>query len=175
MAVDESNVPTIRYLQSSQDHKKYTFEHSLAHLTAIDIHKFINQVKAGEHPQSLRSQSEPLDDGPVTTIVAKTFSRIVNNYQTDVFVKFFAPWCNHCLKLAPDWMQLANEVANIEDLIIAKFDVTANDLETEKITSYPTLRLYTKTNKDGIDYKGERDIESLKKWLLENSSAYKNG
>lgn len=90
-------------------------------------------------------------------------------------MKFYAPWCNHCLRLAPDWMKLANEAVDIEDLIIAKFDATANDLENEKITEFPTLRLYTKTNKDGIDYKGERDIESLRKWLLGNSTAYKNG
>jgi hypothetical protein len=42
------------------------------------------------------------------------------------------------------------------------------------IRGYPTITLYTKDNKKGIDYLGE-DLkpESIKKWLAENSSAYK--
>lgn len=69
----------------------------------------------------------------------------------DVFVKYFAPWCNHSKKFASVWEDLANLVYGSEDLIIAKYDHTANEVEgLKKIIHYPALILYTKDNKEGI-------------------------
>ena len=47
----------------------------------------------------------------------------------DVFVKYYAPWGGHCKALAPVWSQLADSVKDIDDLIITKFDHTANEVE----------------------------------------------
>lgn len=90
-------------------------------------------------------------------------------------VKFYAPWCGHCKTLAPVWEELANSVKDIPDLVIAKFDATANEAAGVAIRGYPTLKFYPKDNKAGIDFDGERDLASIQKWLAEHSSAYKAG
>jgi protein disulfide-isomerase A6 len=106
-------------------------------------------------------------------IVGTSFDRIVRDTTKDVFVKYYAPWCGHCKSLAPTWEELATSVANIDDLVIAKFDATANEVSGLSIRGYPTLKFYPKDNKEGIDYDGERDLDSFKNWLKEHSSAYK--
>lgn len=106
-------------------------------------------------------------------IVGTTFDSIVKDPTKDVLVKFYAPWCGHCKSLAPIWQELADSVADIPDLVIGKFDATANEAAGVAIRGYPTLKFYPKDNKEGVDYNGERDLESFKKWLSENSSAYK--
>ena len=78
-----------------------------------------------------------------------------------VLVIFYAPWCGHCKALAPTWDELANSVAEIDDLVIAKFDATANEVSGLSIRGYPTLRFYPKDNKNGYEYEGERDLEAF--------------
>lgn len=48
-----------------------------------------------------------------------------------------------------------------------------NEVEGVKITGYPTLMFYPKNNKEGIMYSGNRDLESMKLWLEENSDGLK--
>jgi len=50
-------------------------------------------------------------------------------------------------------------------LIIGKFDATANEVADLQVRGFPTLRLYTKENKGGIDFEGERTLETLKIWI----------
>jgi protein disulfide-isomerase A1 len=73
------------------------------------------------------------------------------------------------------WEELAEAFKDEPNLVIAKFDATANEAEDVEIRGYPTLLWYPKDNKTGVPYEGERDLESFKKWLGENSSVLKEG
>jgi thioredoxin domain-containing protein 5 len=35
------------------------------------------------------------------------------------FVKFFAPWCSHCVNLAPTWKKLAENYVNFDNIKIS--------------------------------------------------------
>ncbi|MCP3665503.1 MAG: hypothetical protein GY696_23905, partial [Gammaproteobacteria bacterium] len=40
------------------------------------------------------------------------------------FVKFYAPWCGHCKKLAPTWEELAASLVSDPDNHVAHIDCT---------------------------------------------------
>ncbi|XP_041468662.1 thioredoxin domain-containing protein 5-like [Lytechinus variegatus] len=86
----------------------------------------------------------------------------------DHFVKFFAPWCGHCRKLAPVWTQLSEKYNTAEDSIvtIAKVDCTVETslCSDHGVTGYPTLKLYKK-DKEPLKYKGKRDLATLEKYI----------
>uniref|UniRef100_A0A090XE37 Putative thioredoxin/protein disulfide isomerase n=1 Tax=Ixodes ricinus TaxID=34613 RepID=A0A090XE37_IXORI len=89
------------------------------------------------------------------------------------FVKFFAPWCGHCKRLAPTWDELAekyNEAKKESKVTIAKVDCTVDTtLCTDQgITSYPTLKFFKEGSKEGVKYRGPRDLISLEAFIAES-------
>ena len=60
------------------------------------------------------------------------------------FIKFYAPWCGHCKKLAPVWSELADELKHNKQVSIGQVDCTqAQDLcKKLEVTGYPTLKSF---------------------------------
>ena len=77
------------------------------------------------------------------------------------FVKFFAPWCGHCKRLAPTWEQLSAHFQDRPNVTIAKVDCTqAQDLcKGLGVEGLPTLALFLKGQR--LDYTGKKDLASL--------------
>lgn len=61
-----------------------------------------------------------------------------------VFVKAFAPWCGHCKRLEPIWVELARRFRDTPRVVIAELDCTLHPAVCQKegVTGYPTLLVY---------------------------------
>jgi len=74
-------------------------------------------------------------------------------------VKFYAPWCAHCQKLAPVWDDASVKLKN--KVRFGKLDSTSHKGITTKygVKGYPTLKLF----RDGVpkEYKGGRNLDSF--------------
>ncbi|KAG2385919.1 hypothetical protein C9374_003068 [Naegleria lovaniensis] len=81
-------------------------------------------------------------------------------------IEFFAPWCGHCKKLAPEYATLAEKFANNEKVSIFKVNGDdESDLMTKyQIQGFPTLKLF-KNGKFFRDYDGDRTAEAIAQWL----------
>jgi len=176
IGVDEKSLPTLRLLDPADNMKKFTYGGSLDTLTVEDVQKFVDDFKNKNLQPFLKSEEIPPQTGDaLKIIVGKNFNQVVLDNDNDVFVKYYAPWCGHCKKLAPIWEELANEFKDVSGLTIGKFDATANEVEGLEIRGYPTLKFYPKGNKSAaVDYDGGRELEDFKKWIREHSSAVKN-
>ena len=168
MGVGEEDFPSLRILKPG-DMKKFVCETPAKELTVEKIGAFIEGVKDGSIKAHLKSAAVPDSQGNVVVIVGTEYEKIVLDKTKDVLVKFYAPWCGHCKKLAPVWDELGEAYKDRDDIVIAKFDATANEADGVEVRGYPTLKWFPKGNKEGEDYGGERDLESFKKFIDENT------
>lgn len=167
-------LPTLRLIQPTEEGiKKFRYDEKLSDLSVDVIGQWVDDFKSGKLSPFLKSEEIPETQEGAIVVVGKNFEQVVMDSSKDVLVKYYAPWCGHCKKLAPIWDELAEHYANVDDLVIAKFDSTANEVDGVDVRSYPTLRFYSKDNKAGVDYSEGRELEDFKVWLDENSSAAK--
>jgi len=161
----EDEVPGMRLIRLEEDMAKYRPES--AALEEANIRKFVGDFLDGKLKQHLLSEEVPedWDKEPVKVLVGKNFEEVAMNKDKNVLVEFYAPWCGHCKQLAPIWDQLGEAYKDHENIVIAKMDSTANELETVKVQGFPTLKYFMAGDNKVVDYNGERTLEGLKKFL----------
>eukprot|EP01063_Lacrimia_lanifica_P037083 TRINITY_DN751_c0_g1_i2.p1 TRINITY_DN751_c0_g1~~TRINITY_DN751_c0_g1_i2.p1 ORF type:complete len:190 (+),score=114.12 TRINITY_DN751_c0_g1_i2:61-630(+) len=90
---------------------------------------------------------------------------------TPVFVKFYAPWCGHCKRMAPAWAELG-EAVDAKKMVIADADCTAEDskkvCDKFGVSGFPTIKYFEAKDETGAPYNGGRDFEGLKDFVDEH-------
>lgn len=79
-------------------------------------------------------------------------------------VKFYAPWCGHCKKMAPDFKEAATELKGKAQLVDLDATVEKDLAQKYEIRGFPTLKLFSKGELLS-DYKGGRTKEDLVKYI----------
>ncbi|KAK9502348.1 hypothetical protein O3M35_011138 [Rhynocoris fuscipes] len=161
----DKEVPTMRVIRLEDDMSK--FKPDTNDLGPENVKNFVRDFLDGKLKEHLLAQPLPedWDKEPVKVLVATNFDSVVFDKEKDVLVEFYAPWCGHCKQLAPIYDKLGEAFKDRDDVLIAKFDATANELEHTKVGSFPTLKLYKKGDNKVVDYNGERTLEGLTKFI----------
>eukprot|EP00475_Leptophrys_vorax_P005922 TRINITY_DN1359_c0_g1_i1.p1 TRINITY_DN1359_c0_g1~~TRINITY_DN1359_c0_g1_i1.p1 ORF type:complete len:387 (+),score=60.61 TRINITY_DN1359_c0_g1_i1:84-1163(+) len=79
------------------------------------------------------------------------------------FVEFYAPWCGHCQKLAPEYEQFGTAFKKTKSVVIAKVDCDEHkDLCGRfDVKGFPTLKWFPAKSTKPEDYQGGRDVDAL--------------
>jgi len=168
--IGQEELPTFRITASEEDMVKYKPEDSS--LTEANLRAVLQQFKAGELAPHLKSEDLPADwdAAPVKVLVSSNFASVALAEGKEVLVEFYAPWCGHCKKLAPVWDELGEHFKDDESVVIAKIDMTANELATVSVRGFPTIKLF-KADNTVVDYNGGRTLEDFIKFLKPEAAA----
>ncbi|KAG6374901.1 thioredoxin-like protein [Boletus reticuloceps] len=102
-------------------------------------------------------RTNPNPSGTVVSLNVQTFDHFLA--QGPAFIKFFAPWCGHCKKLAPAWTQLARRMQY--ELNVAEVDCEQQKAlcASQGVTGFPMMFFYAHGTK--TEYTGGRSYDQL--------------
>ncbi|KAK3230630.1 hypothetical protein Dsin_002511 [Dipteronia sinensis] len=140
---------------------------------------FFTAISAEESTES-KEFVLTLDHSNFTDVVSK------NNF---VVVEFYAPWCGHCKKLAPEvlryrcthariYSQIYEKAASIlsshdPQIVLAKVDASEEvnkALASEhEVKGFPTLKIFRDGGKAVQEYKGPREADGIVAYLKKQS------
>ncbi|CAM9213618.1 unnamed protein product [Scytosiphon promiscuus] len=112
--------------------------------------------------------------GGVVDVTGENFFSMVDG-SANVLLEFYAPWCGHCKKLAPEYEELGEQFDKEKDgIMIAKVDAAAHAATAGLfgVTGYPTLKWMPKGKslpKDAETVNAPRSADGLGKWIAEKT------
>eukprot|EP00811_Abedinium_folium_P037118 NODE_9763_length_1401_cov_3.551020.p1 GENE.NODE_9763_length_1401_cov_3.551020~~NODE_9763_length_1401_cov_3.551020.p1 ORF type:complete len:239 (-),score=63.94 NODE_9763_length_1401_cov_3.551020:189-905(-) len=80
-----------------------------------------------------------------------------------LMLEFYAPWCGHCKKLAPDYAALAKRFKGQVGFAAVNAEIERTLGAVYNVTRYPTIKLLVRGLT--IDYYGQPAEEPLGQWL----------
>jgi len=103
----------------------------------------------------------------VVDLISTNFDGIVMDSDKNVLVEFYAPWCGHCKNLAPTYEKVAEAFKAESNCVVAKVDADSeHDLAKRfGVSGYPTIKFFSKTNKEGEEYSGGRSEQDFIDYL----------
>lgn len=117
-----------------------------------------NQMSSAE-----KYQNETMEDTP--------------NVQTDAYdaeiVLYYALWCGYSRAFLPEWEKFeAYAKANMKNIKVTSLRCEDGDEATCKqkgVGGYPTVIIYKNKSTNGVTFEGQRNMESLIKFVNDNS------
>eukprot|EP00164_Ancoracysta_twista_P005616 GFYU01007701.1.p2 GENE.GFYU01007701.1~~GFYU01007701.1.p2 ORF type:complete len:360 (-),score=136.52 GFYU01007701.1:149-1228(-) len=159
-----SGFPTLKWFsKGSTDSEDYESGRS-----ATDMIEYINK-KTG---LSVRPALPPTF---VVDLDPSNFDDIVMDSSKDVLVEFYAPWCGHCKRLAPEYETAAKAFEKEDGVVVAKMDADKHSDFAQKynIQGFPTIKFYSKQQKDGVDYEGGREADAFVNFLNDVAGTFR--
>ncbi|XP_041018278.1 probable protein disulfide-isomerase A6 [Juglans microcarpa x Juglans regia] len=115
---------------------------------------------------ALLAVSALADDDVVVVLTEENFDKEVGQ-ERGALVEFYAPWCGHCKKLAPEYERLATSFKKAKSVLIAKVDCDDQKNLCSKygVSGYPTIKWFPKGSLEPKKYEGPRTAEALTEFV----------
>jgi protein disulfide-isomerase A1 len=129
----------------------------------------------GDHGHHDHDHEHEGETSNVLTLTDSTLAEALQQHQS-ILVEFYAPWCGHCKRLAPEYEKAANLlVEKGSNAKVAKVDSTVEKASSSaySIRGYPTL-LYFENGQMVEKYSGGRTADEIANYLLGKVSATGN-
>ncbi|XP_043515589.1 thioredoxin domain-containing protein 5 homolog [Frieseomelitta varia] len=160
---DIKGYPTLLWIEDGKKVDKYAGQR-----THEDLKAYVSKMLEKENDQ-VNVKTDNLDNTAhaVLSLTSESFKHGIEKGIS--FVKFFAPWCGHCKRLAPIWKDLGKKFLTNDNVNIAKVDCTldvSKELCNEQeVDGFPTLYLY----RDGLkvsEYNGARNLDEIYEFIM---------
>ncbi|KAL1562375.1 Protein disulfide-isomerase 2-3, variant 2 [Salvia divinorum] len=135
----------------------------------------LQQVKAllkerldGKSGGGSSQKSEPSSS---VELNSRNFDELVLKSKELWVVEFFAPWCGHCKKLAPEWKKAANSLKGQVKLGHVDCDADKSLMGRYNVQGFPTIMVFGADKDSPFPYEGARTASAIESFALEQLEA----
>lgn len=164
---DVKGYPTLLWIVDGKKVEKYSGSRAVE-----DFKNFIGEKTANEKNESNEVEAT-VEEIAVVQLTGDNFMHAIEKGVT--IVKFFAPWCGHCKRMASTWDDLAGKFVGNSMAKVGKVDCTlevnkelCND---EGVDGFPTIFLY-KNGKKVEEYNGNRSLDELYEFVNKHAQIH---
>lgn len=158
-------IPFVIVVDQSKKSAKYLMTENL--ITKEAISEFLKNFFSGMAKRFYKKSPIPIyRDGVVRKISGDIWEEEIIQNEDFVFVMFYAPWCGHCKKFMPKWIEFGLRTFKMEHFRVGMIDGSSNEIPGIEVSGFPTLFLFKKNKKDsGIKFEGKRTVEGLREFV----------
>ncbi|XP_042061341.1 protein disulfide isomerase-like 2-3 [Salvia splendens] len=102
---------------------------------------------------------------------SRNFDELVLKSKELWVVEFFAPWCGHCKKLAPEWKKAANSLKGQVKLGHVDCDADKSLMSRYNVQGFPTIMVFGADKDSPFPYEGARTASAIESFALEQLEA----
>ncbi|KAK8588557.1 hypothetical protein V6N13_087466 [Hibiscus sabdariffa] len=148
--------PPVDY-QGARDVKPIA-EFALKQVKALLKDRLDGKTSGGSSEKSEPSASVELNSHNFDELVLKSKDLWV--------VEFFAPWCGHCKKLAPEWKKAANSLKGKVKLGLVDCDSEKSLMSRFNVQGFPTILIFGADKDSPVPYEGARTASAIESFAL---------
>lgn len=156
--------PTLLWIVDGKKVEKYAGDRSHE-----DLKKFVVTMMGREDQEGGQKEQRDEPQPPVVVLTSENFENAVEKGTS--MVKFFAPWCGHCKRMAPAYDELGRKFVGHDKVKIAKVDCTQEVnrqlCNEQNVDGFPTLFLY-KNGAKVSEYNGDRSLDDMVNFITRN-------
>lgn len=134
-------------------------EFALQQVKALLKDRLNGKTGGGSSEKSEPNASEELN--------SRNFDELVIKSKDLWIVEFFAPWCGHCKKLAPEWKKAAKNLKGKVKLGHVNCDEEKSLMSRFNVQGFPTIMVFGADKDSPIPYQGARSASAIESFALE--------
>ncbi|XP_022970765.1 protein disulfide isomerase-like 2-3 [Cucurbita maxima] len=98
---------------------------------------------------------------------SRNFDELVIKSKELWIVEFFAPWCGHCKRLAPEWKKAAKNLKGKVKLGHVDCDAEKSLMSRFNVQGFPTILVFGADKDTPVPYEGTRTASAIESFALE--------
>uniref|UniRef100_A0A0D9XED3 protein disulfide-isomerase n=1 Tax=Leersia perrieri TaxID=77586 RepID=A0A0D9XED3_9ORYZ len=161
--------PPVDY-QGARDVKPIV-EFALQQVKSLLRDRLNGKTSGGSGGKTSGGSSEKSEPSASIELNSRNFDELVIKSKDLWIVEFFAPWCGHCKKLAPEWKRAAKNLKGQVKLGHVDCDAEKSLMSKYKVEGFPTILVFGADKESPFPYQGARVASAIESFALEQLEA----
>ncbi|XP_022771730.1 protein disulfide isomerase-like 2-3 isoform X2 [Durio zibethinus] len=162
-----SGFPTIKVFAPGKPPVDYQGARDVKPITEFGFQQVKALLKDRLAGKASGESSEKSEPTATVELNSRNFDELVLKSKELWIVEFFAPWCGHCKKLAPEWKRAANNLKGKVKLGHVDCDSEKSLMSRFNVQGFPTILVFGADKDSPTPYEGARTASAIESFALE--------